>query len=92
MIEILNELMDTLRFFLLLYVLFAEKLEWNRKRLILIAGAYAAIFAVLVCLGMEGQLYILGTLTQIAMAVLLLKEKWYTNTLSGWNLLRVHWR
>lgn len=82
MIEILNELMDTLRFFLLLYVLFAEQLEWNRKRLILIAGAYAAVFAVLVCLGMEGQLYILGTLTQIAMAVLLLKEKWYEKILS----------
>lgn len=63
MIEILNEVMDTLRFFLLLYVLFAEKLEWNRKRLILIVGTYAVVFTVLVSLGMEGQLYILGTLT-----------------------------
>ena len=82
MMEILNELMDTLRFFLLLYVLFAEKLEWNRKRLISIAGAYAAVFTVLVCIGMEGQLYLLGTLTQIGMAALLLKEKWYEKILS----------
>lgn len=82
MIEILNEVMDTLRFFLLLYVLFAEKLEWNRKRLILIVGTYAVVFTVLVSLGMEGQLYILGTLTQIGMAALLLKEKWYEKILS----------
>lgn len=82
MMGILNELMDTLRFFLLLYVLFAEKLEWNRKRLILIVTAYAAVFVVLVYLGMERHLYILGTLTQIAMVVLLLKEKWYEKLLS----------
>lgn len=82
MIEILNELMDTLRFFLLLCVLFAEKLEWNRKRLPLIAAAYTAVVAALVCFGMEGYLYILGTLAQIAMVVLLLKEEWYEKLLS----------
>lgn len=82
MIEILNELMDTLRFFLLLCVLFAEKLEWNRKRLTLIAAAYMAVVVALVCFGMEGYLYILGTLAQIAMVVLLLKEEWYEKLLS----------
>lgn len=82
MIEIINELLDTSRFFLLLYVLFAEKIIRNRKRLALMAMVYVVIFAGLLCLGMEEDLYLLGTLAQIAMVALLLREKWYERILS----------
>lgn len=82
MIDIINELLDTTRFFLLLYVFFAERLEIQKKQLAIIGVFYAAGFVLMIVFGFETDLYILGTLIQITAVALFLREKWYEKILS----------
>lgn len=82
MLYIINELFDTIRFFLLMYILFAGKMQMKRNQITIIGIGYFVVFSVMIFLDQEYNLYLLGTLTQIIGVIFFLNERIYEKILS----------
>ena len=84
-----NELMRTGYYILLLQALFQEQLFVRKRAARILAVIYILGFGILLLCGKESRLYLLGAATQIAVAVLFLRDRWYGKALSVLMLLAV---
>lgn len=74
MVYIFNELLGTLQFVFLFYVLFKEQMVFHRRRILALTACYGFGVIVMVLLHQEENLLVAGTALQIAAVWLLLTE------------------
>ena len=86
---VVNELMRTVQYTLLMEVFFHEQLHVKKKRAGILAAIYSLGFCGLVLLGQKSKLYLLGAAIQITMSLLFLRDRWYEKVLSILMLLAV---
>lgn len=86
---VVNELMRTGQYILLLQVLFQQQLFVSRRAAWILTIIYILGFSILLSCGKETNLYLLGAAIQIAMSMLFLRDRWYGKALSILTLLAV---
>ncbi len=82
MVYIANELLGTLQFVLLFYVLFKDQITFHRQRILALTACYVFGVIVMILLHQEENVLVVGTVFQIAAVWLLLIENIWGKLLS----------